>query len=463
MRFHPSYHALMTAAIGEGIHSSPWTEPREGAHVARAARFYMQTQVEAGHLCPVTMTFASSPCLETQPDLAAHWLPKIHARVYDPRNVPADQKRGVTIGMAMTEKQGGSDVRANTTRAIPVGVEGPGRAYELVGHKFFVSAPMCDAFLVLAQAAGGLSCFLVPRWRPDGTKNPLQIVRLKRKMGNVSNASSETELRGALGWMVGPEGRGIATIIEMVAMTRFDCMIGSSAGMRMAIAQAIDHCRQRKAFGALLVDQPIMSAVLADLAIEAEAALTLTMRIARALDHRDDPHEEALARIGAAIGKYWICKRTPGHAYEALECLGGSGVMEDSPMPRLYREAPVNAIWEGSGNVQCLDIARAIRRSPQTLEAYFTELSSVRGESAMLDRHVATLKDDIADPSDFETRARDLCDRLALSFQAAALFRAGSPLADAFCRSRMEARGARNYGALTGIDCKAIVNRAAAR
>ena len=288
--------------------------------------------------------------------------------------------------MAMTEKQGGSDVRANTTRAIPVGVEGPDRAYELVGHKFFVSAPMCDAFLVLAQAAGGLSCFLVPRWRPDGTKNPLQIVRLKRKMGNVSNASSETELRGALGWMVGPEGRGIATIIEMVAMTRFDCMIGSSAGMRMAVAQAIDHCRQRKAFGALLVDQPIMSAVLADLAIEAEAALTLTMRIARALDHRDDPHEEALVRIGAAIGKYWICKRAPGHAYEALECLGGSGVMEDLPMPRLYREAPVNAIWEGSGNVQCLDIARAVRRSPRTLEAYFAEVSSVHGESATLDR-----------------------------------------------------------------------------
>ena len=241
---------------------------------------------------------------------------------------------------------------------------------------------MCDAFLVLAQAPGGLSCFLVPRWRPDGTKNPLQIIRLKRKMGNVSNASSETELRGALGWMVGPEGRGVPTIIEMVAMTRFDCMIGSSAGMRMAVSQAIDHCRQRKAFGAFLIDQPLMTAVLADLAIEAEAALTLTMRIARALDHRDDGHEDALVRLGSAIGKYWICKRTPGHAYEALECLGGSGVMEDSPMPRLYREAPVNAIWEGSGNVQCLDIARAIQRSPQTLEAYFAEVSAVKGESA---------------------------------------------------------------------------------
>ena len=463
VRFHPSYHALMKAAIEAGIHSSPWTEPRGGAHVARAARSYMQTQVEAGHGCPITMTFASVPCLEAQPDLAAAWLPKITARVYDPRNVPVDQKQGVTIGMAMTEKQGGSDVRANTTRAIPVGGDGPGQAYELVGHKYFVSAPMCDAFLVLAQAPGGLSCFLVPRWRPDGTKNPLQIVRLKRKMGNVSNASSETELRGALGWMVGPEGRGVATIIEMVAMTRFDCMIGSSAGMRMAASQAIDHCRQRRAFGALLIDQPIMTAVLADLAIEAEAALTLTMRLGRALDHRDEAHEDALVRLATAIGKYWICKRAPGHAYEALECIGGSGVMEDSPMPRLYREAPVNAIWEGSGNVQCLDIARAIHRSPQTLEVYFAEVGSTKGESAALDRHVEALKDDMHDISDFESRTRDVCDRLAVGLEAAALIRAASPIAHAFCRSRLESRGTHHYGALTGVDCKAIVRRAAAR
>ncbi len=463
IRFHPSYHALMKSAIEEGLHCSPWADPRDGAHVARAARSYMQTQVEAGHGCPITMTFASVPCLKAQPDVAREWLPKILARTYDPRNVPVDQKQGVTIGMAMTEKQGGSDVRANTTRAIPAGAEGPGRPYELVGHKFFVSAPMCDAFLVLAQAPGGLSCFLVPRWRPDGSKNPLQIVRLKRKMGNVSNASSETELRGALGWMIGPEGRGVATIIEMVAMTRFDCMIGSSAGMRMAVSQAIDHCRQRKAFGAYLVDQPIMAAVLADLAIEAEAALTLTMRIARALDHRDDPHEDALVRLGTAIGKYWICKRAPGHAYEALECIGGSGVMEDLPMPRLYREAPVNAIWEGSGNVQCLDIARAIQRSPQTLEAYFAEVGSAKGESATLDAHVAALKGDLGDLADFEARGRDLCDRLALALEAAALIRAGSPAAEAFCRSRLETLGAHNYGALKGVDCKTIVKRTAAR
>src|SRR5208282_1992793 len=269
-------------------------------------------------------------------------------------------------------------------------------------------------------------------------------------------------LRGALGWMVGPEGRGVPTIIEMVAMTRFDCMIGSSAGMRMAVSQAIDHCRQRKAFDALLIDQPIMTAVLADLAIEAEAALTLTMRIACALDHRDNPNEDALVRIGAAIGKYWICKRTPGHAYEALECLGGSGVMEDSPMPRLYREAPVNAIWEGSGNVQCLDIARAIQRSPQTLEAYFAEVSAVKGESATLDAHVAALKDDLGDPAEFESRARELCDRMATGLQAAALIRAGSPVAETFCRSRIESRGAHQYGALPGVDAKAIVSRAAA-
>ena len=450
IRFHPSYHTRMKASIEDGLHASPWTDPRDGAHVARAARYYMQTEVEAGHGCPITMTFAATPCLKLQPDLAERWLPKIKARVYDPRNVPADEKEGVTIGMAMTEKQGGSDVRANTTRAIPVGAEGPGRPYELVGHKFFVSAPMCDAFLV-------------PRWRPDGTRNPLQIIRLKRKMGNVSNASSETELRGALGWMVGTEGRGVPTIIEMVAMTRFDCMIGSSAGMRMAVSQAIDHCRQRKAFGAFLIDQPIMSAVLADLAIEAEAALALTMRIARALDHRDDPHEDALVRLGSAIGKYWICKRTPGHAYEALECLGGSGVMEDSPMPRLYREAPVNAIWEGSGNVQCLDIARAIQRSPQTLDAYFAEVSAVKGESTALDAHATALQDEACNLTDFEAHARDLCDRLAVGLEAAALIRAGSPVAEAFCRSRLESRGARNYGALTGVDTKAIVKRAAPR
>jgi putative acyl-CoA dehydrogenase len=465
VRYHPAYHALMGIAIQEGLHASPWTDPCAGAHVARAARFYMQSQVEAGHLCPITMTFAATPCLELQQGLADGWLPKLHARVYDPRNVPAAEKSGVTFGMAMTEKQGGSDVRANTTRAIPIGIEGSGEAYELVGHKYFVSAPMCDAFLVLAQAPGGLSCFLVPRWRPDGTKNPLQIIRLKRKMGNVSNASSETELRGALGWLVGKEGRGVATIIEMVAMTRFDCMIGSSAGMRWAVAQAIDHCSQRKAFGAHLVDQPIMTAVLADLALESEAALAMTMRVARALDNRHDGREDRLVRLATALGKYWICKRAPQHAYEALECVGGSGVMEDGPMPRLYREAPVNAIWEGSGNVQCLDILRAIQRNPETLEAYFDELAQTRGAHAALDAHVDALKQDMRGLNDFEYRARDLCDRLALGLQASALVRsAPGHAAEAFCRSRLETRGQRNYGALDrDADARAIVRRAAAR
>ncbi len=465
VRYHSAYHALMRGAIEMGLHSSPWTDPREGAHVARAARYYLQAEVEAGHGCPVTMTFAATPCLRLEPDLARQWLPKIHARLYDPRNLPVDEKAGLTIGMAMTEKQGGSDVRANATRAIRIGRDGQGEVYELVGHKFFVSAPMCDAFLVLAQAPGGLTCFLAPRWRPDRTKNPIEIIRLKRKMGNLSNASSETEWRGALAWRVGPEGRGVATIIEMVAATRFDCMIGSSALMRMAVAQAIDHCRQRKAFGALLVDQPAMQNVLADLALEAEAALALTLRVARALDHRADPHEDALVRLGAPLGKYWICKRAPAHAYEAMECIGGSGAMEDSPMPRLYREAPINAIWEGSGNVQCLDVLRAIRRAPATLAAYFAEVESARGESRALDAHVDALKADMGDLSDFESRARDLCDRLALGLMAATMVKAAPPAhADAFCRSRLEARGQHNWGALPrGLDLAAIVKRAAPR
>ncbi|THD42873.1 MAG: isovaleryl-CoA dehydrogenase [Bradyrhizobium sp.] len=466
VRYHPAYHELMRLAVEEGLHASPWTDPQPGAHVARAARYYMQAQVEAGHGCPITMTFAATPCLAKEPELARQWLPKVLARIYDPHNVPVAAKAGLTIGMAMTEKQGGSDVRANTTRAHPIGRDATGDAYELLGHKFFVSAPMCDAFLTLAQAPGGLTCFLAPRWRPDGAKNPIQIVRLKRKMGNVANASSETEWRGALAWRVGPEGRGVATILEMVAATRFDCMIGSSAGMRMASAQALDHCRQRKAFGATLINQPIMTGVLADLALEAEASLLLTLRIARALDARAaNPSEEALARIGAPLGKYWICKRAPAHAYEAMECLGGSGVMEDCPLPRLYRDAPINAIWEGSGNIQCLDVLRAISRAPETLEAYFAEVETARGGHKAFDAHVAALKDDLNDLADFEPRARELCDRLALGLQASAMIK-GAPGAnvDAFCRSRLETRGAHNYGALpTGLDLAAIVKRAAPR
>jgi putative acyl-CoA dehydrogenase len=457
VRFHPAYHELMRVAIAEGVAASPWDEPRPGAHVARAAKFYMQSQVEAGHGCPITMTFAATPSLRLEPALAGEWLPRIHSRVYDPTNAPVATKAGATIGMAMTEKQGGSDVRANTTRAVPIG-DG---LYVITGHKYFVSAPMCDAFLMLAQTEAGLTSFLAARWLPDGTKNAIEFVRLKRKMGNASNASSETEWRGAIGRRIGAEGRGVATIIEMVAMTRFDCMIGSSAGMRRAAAEAIDHCSQRRAFGAKLVDQPIMRAVLADLALEAEAALALTLRLARALDGG----ESALVRLGTALGKYWICKRVPQHAYEAMECVGGSGVMEDSPMPRLYREGPVNAIWEGSGNVQCLDVLRAIQKSPEALDAYFAEVATVRGESAALDGHVEALKSDLKHVNDFEARARDFCDRLALGLQCAALVRtAPGHVADAFARSRLESRGAHHYGALPpGVDEAAIVRRAAAR
>jgi putative acyl-CoA dehydrogenase len=462
VKFHPAYHTLMTTAIENGLHCAPWVEPKPGAHVARAAKSYLHSQVEAGHGCPITMTFAVVPALRLQPDLAALWQPMITARSYDPRNLPVARKSGITVGMAMTEKQGGSDVRSNTTVAHPVGAGGPGQAYELVGHKYFVSAPMCDAFLVLAQAPRGLSCFLMPRWRPDGTRNQLQVLRLKRKMGNASNASSETELRGALAWMVGDEGRGVRTIIEMVAMTRFDCMIGSSAGQRMALSQAVHHCSLRKAFGALLIDKPLMRNVLADLALEQEGSLALTMRMARAMDNRAVEHEDLLVRLAVPVGKYWICKRTPVHAYEALECIGGSGVMEDSMMPRLFRESPVNAVWEGSGNVQCLDVLRAMRKTPAAVEAFFTEIGKARGTDATLDAYVAALRNELQDLDDLEYRARDVVDRMALALQAALLVQhAPGEVSDAFCRSRLAASGHHNFGALPrGVDCGAIIARA---
>ncbi|RZI42815.1 DNA alkylation response protein [Herbaspirillum sp. HC18] len=464
VRFHPAYHRLMQISLENGLHSSHWTDPREGANAARAAKYYMISQVEAGHCCPVTMTSAAIPALRLQPDIAALWEPKILARHYDYRNVPDTQKEAVTIGMAMTEKQGGSDVRANTTRAVPLGSGGPGQPYELVGHKYFVSAPMCDAFLVLAQAPGGLSCFLLPRWRPDGSKNPMQIQRLKNKMGNASNASSETELRGALAWMVGGEGRGVATILKMVAMTRFDCMIGSSGGMRQATVQALHHCAQRAAFGKLLSEQPLMQNVLADLVIENEAALAMTMRIARALDRSEqDEAEKLLVRIGTAVGKYWICKRTPGHAYEAMECIGGSGVMEDGIMPRLFRESPVNAIWEGSGNVQCLDMLRAMQREPGSLETFMAEVNRAGGANKHLDRYLAQLGREFGDLADIEYRARSIVEKMALALQGALLVQHGdAAVADAFCASRLsgEASGL-VYGMLPrGVDCEAIIKRA---
>jgi len=462
VEFHPAYHQLMTIAMEHGLHSSPWTQPGQGAHVARAAKYFMHSQVEAAHGCPITMTFAAIPSIRKQPELAKNWEQRILANHYDPRNVPDSQKTSVTIGMAMTEKQGGSDVRANSTKAFAVGAEGPGQAYELVGHKWFVSAPMCDAFLVLAQSRSGLSCFLMPRWRPDGSKNPWQIQRLKNKMGNVANASSEVELRGALAWMVGEEGRGVPTIIEMVAMTRFDCMIGSSAGMRQAIAQASHHCRHRSAFGARLSDQPLMQNVLADLALESEAALAYTMRIARALDNQDQEHERLLTRLATPVGKYWICKRTPNHAYEAMECIGGSGVMEDCIMPRLLRESPVNAIWEGSGNVQCLDTLRALQKEPETLDVFFREAAEARGADRRFDQFLAQLQQDFGNTSDIQYRARNLVDRMALAMQASLLIRHSDPaVADAFCASRLQSAGGLNYGNLpSGTDAAAIIKRA---
>ncbi len=464
VRFHPAYHQCMAFSMQHGLHASHWREPRLGAHVARAARSYMMTQVEPGHGCPITMTSACIPALRHQPDVYAAWADKILDLRYDPRNLCHLEKHSVTIGMAMTEKQGGSDVRQNSTQAYPVGQGGPGQMYELVGHKYFVSAPMCDAFLVLAQTRAGVSCFLVPRWRPDGTKNPLQIQRLKNKMGNVSNASSETELRGALGWLVGEEGHGIAVILEMVAMTRFDCVIGSAALMRQAVAQITHHCRHRRAFGATLAQQPLMQNVLADLIIENEAALALGMRLAQCLDRQDSElHEKQLLRLGTALGKYWVCKRAPALTYEAMECMGGSGVMEESILPRLYREAPVNAIWEGSGNVQCLDMLRVMQRSPEALQAVLDELNSVRGRHAAYDVRLDRLLAELADPADMAYRSRHLVGAMALQLQAAALLQGGTDwVAQAFCEARLAPS---SEGWLFGtlprsVDCGAFIARA---
>jgi putative acyl-CoA dehydrogenase len=463
VKFHPAYHNLMELAVREGIHASHWSEPKPGAHVARAAKAYMMNQVEAGHGCPITMTSAAIPALKNQPDLFNEWAPRILSREYDSRNIHHEKKLGATIGMAMTEKQGGTDVRQNSTRAYPVGVTGAGQAYELVGHKYFVSAPMCDAFLVLAQASGGISCFLVPRWRPDGSKNPLQIQKLKNKMGNVSNASSETELRGALGYMVGDEGRGIAVILEMVAMTRFDCMVGSASGMRQAVAQVTHHCQQRSVFGKRLTDQPLMQNVLADLILENEGALAFSMRMARSLDNIDNKYEQDLMRMGTAVGKYWICKRSPGHAYEAMECIGGSGVMEESIMPRLFRESPINTIWEGSGNVQCLDMIRALNKSPESLQTFMEELEKAKGQHADLDRTIGAIGKSFNKLDDIEYRARSVVEKMALAFQASTLWQYGDEtIAQAFCDSRLNPDNQGwVYGTLPrSVDCSAIIKRA---
>lgn len=464
VQYHESYHRLMALGQEAGLHSSPWVAPQTGAHVARAAKYYLQAQVEAGHGCPTTMTFAAVPSIALTPSLAKEWLPKILHNSYDPRNVPHYEKESLTIGMGMTEKQGGSDVRANSTQAYPLGEVSGSQAYELVGHKWFTSAPMCDAYLMLAYSPGGLSCFLVPRWRSDGSKNPMQVQRLKNKVGNWSNASSEIELRGALGWLVGEEGRGVRAIIEMVSMTRFDCMVGSSAGQRQAVVQAVNHCQGREVFGATLIDQPLMQNVLADLQLEVEGSLAMTMRMAEALDNtakNGNEHDKHLLRLGLAVGKYWICKRTPNHAYEAMECLGGNGAIEDFMMARLYREAPINAIWEGSGNVQALDMLRALEHSPQVLEAWFTELSITAGQNALLDNMVNKMRQEFADQGSVQYRARHLIEQLALVLQASLLLRGANPdVAEGFIVSRLGVGRSHNYGSLPrSVNVDAILHR----
>ncbi|NWE70191.1 acyl-CoA dehydrogenase family protein [Pseudomonas gingeri] len=459
VEFHPAYHELMRTAIEHGLPSLPWTDPRDGAHVARAAMTYLHSQAEAGTGCPLTMTFACVPALKLQADLAGQWLPSILSTEYDPRNIGIAHKRGATIGMAMTEKQGGTDVRANTTRAYPVGAGGPGQAYELVGHKWFCSAPMCDAFLTLAQTDKGLTCFLLPRHRPDDSRNQFYIQRLKNKLGNCSNASSEVEFRGALAWMIGEEGRGVPTIIEMVAMTRFDCMVGSSALMRQALTQASHHCAHRLVGGRVLGEQPLMQNVLADLALESEAALALSLRMGRALDRLGDEHEAKFARLVTAVGKYWICKRAPAMINEAAECMGGAGYVEDSILPRLYREAPVNSTWEGSGNVQCLDVLRSLSKEPGVLEVLFSELGDGHGDKHLA-RHIEHLKLAFTDTHDIQYRARQLTEDIALALQAKLLLEAGnSAVSDGFIASRL-GTGGRVYGTLPrGVNVEAIVAR----
>ncbi len=447
VEYHPAYHELMAAGVAHGLHAVPWADERTGAHVARAARYVLWPQVDNGTLCPLTMTYAVVPSLRHQPDLAAAWEPLVTSDTYDPTFGPAlgpaGDKRGALFGMAMTEKQGGSDVRANTTRAWPAqpGRDGPGALHRLTGHKWFCSAPMNDAFLVLAKLdpAAAPSCFLVPRWLPDGTRNVFRLQRLKDKLGDRSNASSEVEFEDTLGWLVGEPHRGIPVIMEMVAATRLDCITGAAGQMRHGLVQAAWHVAHRSAFGALLADQPLMRNVVADLALEVAAATTLAMRVAATFDHPDDPHETALRRLATPIAKYWTCKRAPGHVAEALECLGGNGFVEESGMPRLFRQSPLNGIWEGSGNVQCLDVLRAVARSPEAVEALFVELDAAVGSSPHLDAAVTTARDLLADPD--ERSARRIVEHLAVTLQAALLVRHDDPaVADAFCASRLADR-----------------------
>ncbi len=457
VEFHPAWHALLGIALKAGLHSSPWAEPKPGAHVARAAGTYMLGQIESGVYCPLAMTYGSVPTLRRAPAIAAEWLPRIFSRDYDRRFRPAREKTAALLGMGLTENQGGSDLRTNSTRAEPAG-DG---SFRLTGHKWFLSAPMCDAFLVLAQSAKGLSCFFMPRWTPDGERNAIHILRLKDKLGNRSNASSEVEFDGAYAQLVGEEGRGIPIIIEMAGYTRLDCCIGSSSLMRQAVAQAVHHARHRTAFQKRLIDQPLMSNVLADLALECEAATVLTMRLARAYDESDET-STVFRRVLTPAAKFWICKRAPFVAFEAMEVLGGSGYIEESIMPRLYREAPVNSIWEGAGNIMCLDVLRAIERTPQAAEVLHRELDDA-GDARLktfADRLRQRLR--AADRND-ESQARVLVRDLVLALQGALLLKhAPSAVADAFCASRLAGEGAAAFGTLPrGLDLRALAERAA--
>lgn len=457
VEFHPSYHAMMALAMRHGIHSAPWAEPRPGAHVARAAGAFMHVQAEPGTQCPITMTYGAVPALAAAPAIAATWLPKIYARQYDPVLRPVADKRAVTIGMGMTEKQGGSDVRANTTRAEPL-ADG---SYRIIGHKWFFSAPMCDAFLILAYAPEGLSCFFLPRILPDGTKNALRFQRLKEKLGNRANASSEVEFFGAIAWPVGQPGRGVPTIIEMANHTRLDCALGNAGLMRQAVAQAIHHAQHRTAFQRHLADQPLMSNVLADLALESEAATALVMRLAASFDRQDDAAERAFRRLATPLVKFWICKRASPLAAEAMEVLGGNGYVEEGVMARIYREAPLNSIWEGSGNIMCLDLLRAIAREPAGLAPLMDEISLARGGHKAFDGLCDRIGSRITDVAD-EYAARHAAAQLALGLQASLLLRhAPSAVADAFCAARLTGDAGLCFGTLPrGHDTAAIVARA---
>jgi putative acyl-CoA dehydrogenase len=448
--FHPSWHWLMERAVGYGLAATPWESDEPHAHVRRAAGFFAWSQTEPGHGCPISMTYAAVPALRADDAIAKEWTPALAATTYDPGIRPLSQKLGALAGMGMTEKQGGSDVRANVTEARPVSSSGATDGeYTLHGHKWFTSAPMNDMFLVLAQAPGGLTCFVVPRALPDGTRNQLDVVRLKDKLGNRSNASSELEFDGTVALRLGDEGRGVRTIIEMVAATRLDCVLGSASLMRRSLAEAAWHVAHRSAFGAVLADQPLMQNVVADLAVESEAATALAMRLAAAVDAPGDPHEAALRRIALPLAKFWVCKRTPAMVAEALECLGGNGYVEESGLPLLFRESPLNSIWEGSGNVNALDVLRALSREPEVLEAWITEVGAARGADPRLDRAIEEALAMLGDAGSLEVSARRLAGAMAACFQGSLLVRHAPPeVADAFCATRLDTAYHGTFGTL---------------